>query len=317
MEAGKKEMANEIITAVEEIDKLGQGMKKVKEGQEQIKGEMRKNTRTIEQLKEEQGEIKKGLDVVKEECRARDEVITKTVKEMEQKAEEKTVELGKRIEKHEGETEEQFRTTGEEISKTNKEVEQVKEDLRKLLFETIGEKLSEVIKGKMEDMEGRLVKRVEAQGERQGVLLREQGGRICSLEVDCAQVGPVSQGGVGGLPDAGVCMPSLGRVEAVGSFGLMRAPGMTIPVDVQSASPMAWESKRDDVGHGQTRTGVVNSPGKWLGPCGSEAPLGLGRYTPPGVPWELEGGPQKDQACRYPVRWQDGLEGVHGPVPVC
>ena len=115
----------------------------------------------------------------------------------------------------------------------------------------------------MEDMERRLVKCVETQCEKQGALLREQGGRIYPPppEADRAQGGPVSQGGVGGLPDAAVNMPSLGRVEAAGSFGLMRAPGMTVPVNVQSASPMAWESKRDDAGHGQTWTGVVDSPG--------------------------------------------------------
>ena len=95
----------------------------------------------------------------------------------------------------------------------------------------------------------RLAECVETRCERQGDLLREQGERICSLKADRAQVGPVSQGRVGGLPDAGVCMPSLGRVEAAGSFGLMRVPGMTVPVNVQSASPMAWESKRDDAGH--------------------------------------------------------------------
>ena len=134
--------------------------------------------------------------------------------------------------------------------------------------------------------------------EKQGVLLREQGGRIRSLEADRAQVGPVSQGGVGGLHDAGVCMLSLGRVEAAGSFGLMRAPSMTVPVGVQNASPMAWESKRDGAEHAQTWTGVVESPGKWLGPCGGGVPLGSGGSSPPGVPRELEGGPQKDQGCR-------------------
>ena len=116
--------------------------------------------------------------------------------------------------------------------------------------------------------------------------------------------GRCHRAGEGGLPDAGVCMPSLGRVEAAGSFGLMRAPGMTVPVGVQSASPMAWESKRDDAGHEQTRTGVVDSPGKWLGPCGSEAPLGSGWYTPPGVPPELEGGTSKGP--RVPLAPYDG-----------
>ena len=222
------------------------------------------------------------------------------VQEVGQKAKERTEELGRRIERHKGETQ-------KELSQVKKEMEQVREEFGELSLETQegreqekGE-LNEVMEGKIGDMERRLARCVETQCEKQGVLLREQGERIRSLEADRAQVGPVLQGGVGGLPDAGVYVPSLGRVEAAGSFGLMRAPGMTVPMDVQSASPMAWESKRDDVGHGQTRTGVVNSPGKWLGPCGSEAPLGSGRYTPPGVPRELEGGggPQKDQGCRY------------------
>ena len=38
MEAGKEEIANKIITVGREIDKLGQGMGKVQEGQDQIKG---------------------------------------------------------------------------------------------------------------------------------------------------------------------------------------------------------------------------------------------------------------------------------------
>ena len=124
-----------------------------------------------------------------------------------------------------------------------------------------------------------------------------RGGRIGSLEVDRAQVEPVSQGGAGGLPDAGVCMPSLGRVEAVGSFGLMRAPGMTVPVSVQSASPMAWESKRDDAGHGQTRTGVVYSPGKWLGPAGVRHRWDLGGTPLQESLGNWRGRPQKDQGC--------------------
>ena len=101
---------------------------------------------------------------------------------MERKAEEKTVELGNRIEKHESETEEQFRITGEEISKTNKEVAQVKDRLGKLSLGTPegGEQekgeFKKVMEGKMEDMERRLVKCVETQCEKQGVLLREQGG---------------------------------------------------------------------------------------------------------------------------------------------
>ena len=56
--------------------------------------------------------------------------------EMERKAEEKTKELGKRIETHEGETKEQFRMTREEISETNKEVAQVKEGLGKFSLGT-------------------------------------------------------------------------------------------------------------------------------------------------------------------------------------
>ena len=114
----------------------------------------------------------------------------------------------------------------------------------------------------------------------------------------------MSQGGVGGLHNAGVCMPSLGRVEAAGSFGLMRAPSMTVPVGVQNASLMAWESKRDGAEHAQTWTGVVDSPGKWFGPCGSGAPLGSGGSTPPGVPRELEG--RTSKGPRVPLLPYDG-----------
>ena len=67
------------------------------------------------------------------------------------------------------------------------------------------------MEGKIEDKEMKLAKCVETQCERQGVLLREDGERIRSLEADHGQVGPVSRGEVGGLHDAGVCMPSLGR----------------------------------------------------------------------------------------------------------
>ena len=74
-------------------------------------------------------ETQKGLEVVKEEWRARNEVITKTVKEMEQKAEKKTAELGKRIGKHEGETEEQLRMAKEERAKTNMEVARLKDKM--------------------------------------------------------------------------------------------------------------------------------------------------------------------------------------------
>jgi len=150
-----------------------------------------------------------------DECRKRhDEMM-----EMERKAKEKTEELGKRIGKHDGETKEGFKTTEEKIAKTDKEVAQVKEDLGKFSLETIGEGLNEVIEGKMEEVERRLVKCVETQCEKQGVLLWEQGGRIYPPpppEADRAQGGPVSQGGVGGLPDAGLSMPSLGRVETAG-----------------------------------------------------------------------------------------------------
>ena len=120
--------------------------------------------------------------------------------------------------------EEQFRITREEISKTNKEVAQVKDGLGKLSLGTPEGREQEkgefkkVMEGKMEDMERRLVKCVETQCEKQGVLLREQGGRICSLEADRAQVGPVSQGGVGGLPDAGGVHAKLGEGRGRGVF---------------------------------------------------------------------------------------------------
>ena len=58
------------------------------------------------------------MEVVKEECRAIREVITKMVEEMEQKAEKKTVELGKRIGEYEDETRKPFKKTEEELSDT-------------------------------------------------------------------------------------------------------------------------------------------------------------------------------------------------------
>ena len=153
---------------VGEIDKVGDGLKKVKEGQDQIKNEIEKNTTAIKELKREQGRIRDGLGVVKKDCEERHKDMIKRVeklhtevkaetqkglevvkKEMEQKEEEKTVELGKRIGKHEGEMKEGFKTTEEKIAKTDKEVAQVKEDLGKLSLETIGEGLNEVIEGKM------------------------------------------------------------------------------------------------------------------------------------------------------------------------
>ena len=105
----------------------------------------------------------------------------------------------------------------EEREKTNMEVAQVKDKMGKISLGTPEERerekeeLNNLVEGKMEEMERRLVKCVETRGEKQDVLLREQGGRICSLEADRAQEGPVSQGRAGGLPDAGVCMPSLGE----------------------------------------------------------------------------------------------------------
>ena len=111
-------------------------------------------------------------------------------------------------------------------------------------------------------MEVELAKRVETRCEKQDGLLEEQEERIRSLEADRGHVGPVSLGEVRGLHDVGVCMPRLGGAEAAGSLGLMRAPSMTVPASVQNASLMAWESKQDGAVHAQTRTGVVNSPGK-------------------------------------------------------
>jgi len=91
-------------------------------------------------------------------------------------------------------------------------------------------------------------------------------------------------------------MPSLGGggVEAARSLGLMRAPSVTVPAGVQNASLMAWESKQDGAEHAQTQTGVANSLGEWLGPCGGGAPLGSGGSTPPGVSRGLEGGTSKE-----------------------
>ena len=42
MEVGKKDVTGEIIMVGQEVDKLGQGMKKVKEGQDQLRRETKK-----------------------------------------------------------------------------------------------------------------------------------------------------------------------------------------------------------------------------------------------------------------------------------
>ena len=59
-------MTKEIKTAVGEIDKLGKELEKVKEGQDQIKVEIGKNTTAIKELRREQGRIRDGLGVVKD-----------------------------------------------------------------------------------------------------------------------------------------------------------------------------------------------------------------------------------------------------------
>ena len=69
-------------------------MKKVKEGQDQLKGEIRKNTTAIEKLKEGQQETKRELAAVKKECKSRHEEMTEMVREMGRKAETETQEMG-------------------------------------------------------------------------------------------------------------------------------------------------------------------------------------------------------------------------------
>ena len=283
---------------------LQNGLEGVKEGQEQLKkeqGEIKKGledvrkvcerrhleiTERVENLRQEvKEEMQKGLEVVKEECKVRNEEIAGMVRKVERETRETTEGLERRREKHEGETQ-------KGLAEVRGEMEQIREEFGELSLGTQEgrgreEELKGAVERKIEDMGRKLAERVETRCERQEDLLREQGEKIRSLEAGRAPVGPASQDRVSGLPDAGVCMTSLGGIEAAGSFGLMRGPGMTVPVGVQNVGPMAWESKRDEAGHGQTWAGVVDSPGKWLGPCGSAAPLGLGRYTPPGVPREL------------------------------
>ena len=179
----------------------------------------------------------------------------------------------------------------------DKEVAQVKEDLGKLSLETIGEGLNEVIEGKMEEVERRLVKCVETQCEKQGVLLREQWGE------DIPPRGGSCPGGAGvtgrrrRVARCGGVHAKLGEGRDRGPFGLMRVPSMTVPVGVQSASPMAWESKRDDAGHGQTRTGVVDPRANGSDPAGVRHRWDLGGTPLQESLGNWRGRPQKGQGC--------------------
>ena len=151
---------------------------------------------------------------------------------------------------------------------------------------------------KIEDMEVKLAKCAETQCERQGVLLLEQGERIRSLKADRGQVGPVSLGEVRGLHDAGVCMPSLGVVEAARSLGLMRAPSMTVPTGVRNACLMAWESKQDGAERAQTQTGGSKLPGQMARALRGWGAIEIWGVHPSRSPSGTGGGgPQKDQGC--------------------
>ena len=75
---------------MQEIDKLGKGLKEVKEGQDQIKGEMEKNTVAIGQLKKEQGNVREGLGVVKRECERRHQEMTDRVENLRQEVKAET-----------------------------------------------------------------------------------------------------------------------------------------------------------------------------------------------------------------------------------
>ena len=65
---------------------------------------------------------------------------------------------------------------------------------------------------------------------------------------------------------------------------------MIVPESMQNTSLMAWGSKQDGAECAPTQTGVINSPGEWLGLCGGRAPLESGGSVPPCVPQELGGG---------------------------
>ena len=283
MEVGKKDVTGEIITVGQEVDKLGQGMKKVKEGQDQLRRE-----------------TKKELEAVKKECKTRHEEMTEMVKEMGRKAEIETQGMGVRLDRHIKETEEEVKLVKGGLVETQGEVEKVKDDLEK------AKDVQARMEGKVEDMKVELVDCVETRCRRQDGLLMEQGERIRSLEADRNQVGPVSLNEVRGLHDAGVCMPSLGRAEATGSLGLMRAPSMTVPASMQNASLMAWGSKQDGAECAPTQTGVVNSPGEWLGLCGGRAPLESGGSVPPCVPQGLGGGVRTPKGQKVPLPPYDG-----------
>jgi len=87
---------------------------------------------------------------------------------------------------------------GKISSETQEGIEQKGEELNKEIKE--GQERMEV---KIRNMKAELEECVETRCERQRGLLMEQGERIRSLEADHGHVGPVSQGEVGGLHDAG------------------------------------------------------------------------------------------------------------------
>ena len=114
------------------MDKLWQGVKEIKKGQGQLKKEMEKNTTAIEKLKEGQQETRGELEAVKEGCKLRHEEMTEIVRDTGRKVETEMQELGERLDKHEDEMKEGFGMTKEELSETRGEIEQVKDELNKV-----------------------------------------------------------------------------------------------------------------------------------------------------------------------------------------
>ena len=65
-------------------------MGEVKEGQNQLKEEIKKNTTAIKELEGEQGKMNKGLGVVKRDCEKRHQEMTNRVENLRQEVKEET-----------------------------------------------------------------------------------------------------------------------------------------------------------------------------------------------------------------------------------
>ena len=81
---------------------------------------------------------------------------------------------------------------------------------------------------------------------------------------------------------------------------------MIVPESMQNTSLMAWGSKQDGAERAPTQTGVINSPGEWLGLCGGRAPLESGGSVPPCVPQGLGGGVRTLKGPKMPLPPYDG-----------